>query len=245
MTAVSGDGPVIGAPGMRQRRRPRVRGPRVDDSGPATEIPGSDPSHRLPGHLGDAVEVGVVVQHRRARSLRGRGDDQVCDLHAPMVQAADMCETPLDLERSREAGASISNAFEERPAPRPAPRSPSRNEPTRGSPGAPDRTPPARPLRDAVATLGPRRGSWSGARRWCRHRGASSRGRLSASSSGDRSTPVPASMRSASRSRRCRRIGLSKRLLNRVLHTPLCRALPAPDAAMHHRSPLSSAVPFL
>jgi hypothetical protein len=43
------------------------------------------------------------VQHRSARCFRGGSYDQVRDLHAPVVQAADMGQVPLDLERSLEA----------------------------------------------------------------------------------------------------------------------------------------------
>ena len=63
----------------------------------------SDPSHRLARHLCDAVEIGIIVQHRRARCFRCGRDDRVRDLHAPVVQAADMGEASVDLERSLEA----------------------------------------------------------------------------------------------------------------------------------------------
>ena len=50
--------------------------PLVDPWMTLIESPGGDPFDVLLGYLGDAVVVGVVMQHGGPVELSGRGDDQ-------------------------------------------------------------------------------------------------------------------------------------------------------------------------
>lgn len=65
-------------------------------------VAGSDPLHRLVGDLGDPVVIGVVVQDGPLRSFGRRGDDQIRDLYAAVVEATDVGQKPLNLEGSLE-----------------------------------------------------------------------------------------------------------------------------------------------
>jgi hypothetical protein len=62
----------------------------------------SHPLRRLARNRRDAIEVFVVVPYAEPRQLGRRPDQQISDLHTSVMQATDVCELTLHIERTIE-----------------------------------------------------------------------------------------------------------------------------------------------